>query len=52
MVLAFTTAKEVAAVPPNFTPVAPAKLAPVMVTVVPAPAVVGEKDVMAGNVDE
>ena len=35
MVVAFTTLKTVAAVPPKVTPVAPVKLVPVSVTMVP-----------------
>jgi hypothetical protein len=43
-----TTLKEEAAVPPKLTAVAPVKLVPVMVTVVPVPALVGENEVMLG----
>jgi hypothetical protein len=42
--------KEAAATPPKRTPVTPPKLVPVMVTVCPAAAVVGEKEVIAGSV--
>lgn len=48
MVLAEITTNEVAAVPPKSTAVAPVKLKPEMVTVVPVAATVGVKDVMAG----
>ena len=42
------TVKEVAATPPKLTTVAPVKLVPVIVIVVPVPALVGVKDVMVG----
>ena len=48
MVVAFTTEKEEAAVPPNLTAVAPVKLLPVMVMVVPDAAEAGLKEVMTG----
>lgn len=48
MVVVFTTVKEAAAPPPKLTAVAQEKSVPVMVTVVPAAAVVGVNDVMAG----
>lgn len=50
--VADTTLKLVAAVPPRLTAVAPVRLVPVIVTDAPAPAVVGEKDVMVGAVAE
>lgn len=43
------TEYEVAAVPPKLTAVAPLKLVPVMVTVVPLPPVVGVNEVMVGG---
>lgn len=43
-----TTVYEVAAVPPKLTAVAPVKLVPVMVTVVPVPAEVGVNELMVG----
>ncbi len=46
--VALTTLKAVAALPPNFTPVAPVKLVPVMVTTVPVPPLLGENEVMIG----
>jgi hypothetical protein len=48
MLVALTTVKDVAAVPPKLTEVAPVKLVPVMVTVAPLTAEVGVKDVMVG----
>jgi hypothetical protein len=48
IVVAFTTLNEEADVPPKLTAVAPVKLVPVMVTVVPDPALVGAKEVMLG----
>lgn len=48
IVLVLTTVKEVAAVPPKLTAVAPLKLFPVIVTVVPAPAVTGVNEPMTG----
>jgi hypothetical protein len=48
MVVAFTTVNDVAAVPPNETAVAPVKFVPFMVTVAPAAAAVGVKDVIVG----
>jgi len=48
IVVAFTTLKEVAAVPPKLTAVAPVKLVPVMVTVAPLAALVGVNDEMVG----
>ena len=48
MLVAPTTLKDVAAVPPKLTAVAPVKLVPVMVTVAPLPADVGVKEVMVG----
>ena len=50
MVVAFTTVKVVAAVPPKLTAVAPVKFVPVIVTVVPVGAVVGVKEVIVGKV--
>ena len=44
----FTTVNEAAAVPPKLTVVAPVKLVPVIVTVVPAALVVGVNDVIVG----
>ena len=51
MVVLFTTLNDVAAVPPKLTPVAPVKLLPVIVTVVPVLAVVGVKDAIVGEQD-
>jgi len=48
IVLALVTVKEVAAVPPKLTAVAEQKLLPVMVTVLPADAVVAVNDVTVG----
>lgn len=48
ILVAETTVNEVAAVPPKLTTVAPVKLFPVMVTVVPLPALVGVNEVMVG----
>jgi hypothetical protein len=50
ILVALTTVKEVAAVPPKLTEVAPVKLVPVMVTVSPDLAEVGVNDVMVGAV--
>jgi hypothetical protein len=44
----FTTVKELAGVPPKLTAVAPVKLVPVMVTVVPLPALAGVKALIVG----
>ena len=49
MLVAETTIIEVAAVPPKLTAVAPVKLVPVTVTVVPLPALVGVNEVIVGN---
>jgi hypothetical protein len=49
MDVAETTVKLAAAVPPKLTAVAPVKFVPVIVTVVPAPALVGVKLVMVGG---
>ena len=49
MVVELTTVKLVPATPPNLTAVAPVNPVPVMVTVIPAPALVGVKDVMVGT---
>ena len=49
MLVALTTVKDVAAVPPKVTAVAPVKLVPVMVTVAPVPADAGVNEVMAGK---
>jgi hypothetical protein len=49
IVVALVTEKEVAAVPPKLTAVAPVKLVPVIVIVVPGLADVGVKDVMVGT---
>jgi len=49
MLVAETTVKEVAAVPPKLTAVAPVKLVPVIVTVVLLPALVGLKLVIVGG---
>ena len=49
MDVALTTLKEAAAVPPKLTAVAPVKLVPVIVTVIPGPAEVGLKDVIVGT---
>ena len=48
MLVAKTTLNDVTAVPPKLTAVAPVKLVPVMVMVVPLPALVGLKLVMVG----
>jgi hypothetical protein len=48
MVVALTTVYDAAFVPPKLTPVAPVKFVPVMVTVVPVPALVGVKDEIVG----
>lgn len=48
MLVALTTVKDDAAVPPKLTAVAPVKLVPVIVTVVPLPADVGVNDDMVG----
>src|SRR6476469_4359817 len=48
MVVPFTTVKPVMATPFNVTAVAPVRLVPVMVTVAPLAAVVGEKLVIVG----
>jgi len=47
--VALTTTKEVAAVPPKLTAVAPVKFVPVMVTVIPVEAEAGVKDVTVGG---
>jgi hypothetical protein len=52
MLVALTTVNDVAAVPPKFTPVAPVKLVPVMVTVAPTAAVVGVNDVIVGAAEK
>jgi hypothetical protein len=52
IVVLFTTTKEIAAVPPKLTAVAPVKLVPVIVTVAPAAAEVGVKEVMVGKDSE
>ena len=46
MLVAETTLNDVAAVPPKLTAVAPVKLVPVMITLVPIGPLVGEKVVM------
>jgi len=48
MLVAETTVKDVAAVPPKLTTVAPVKSVPVMVTIVPFPELVGVNEVMVG----
>ena len=48
MDVALTTLNEAAAVPPKLTAVAPVKLVPVIVTVVPLPADVGVKELITG----
>ena len=48
ILVAETTLKEAAAVPPKLTAVVPRKLTPVMVTVVPVAALVGLKEVITG----
>jgi hypothetical protein len=48
MLVALTTVKEAAAVPPKLTAVAPVKLVPVKVTVAPTAADVGVNDVNVG----
>ena len=50
IVVEFTTVKDVAATPPKLTAVAPVRFAPVIVTVSPVAAVLGEKDVIVGGV--
>jgi hypothetical protein len=49
IVVAPTTVKEEAAVPPKLTAVAPVKLVPVIVTMLPEAANVGVKEVMVGS---
>jgi len=49
MLVAETTLKEVAAVPPKLTAVAPVKSVPVKVTVAVGPALVGVKEVIVGG---
>jgi len=49
MLVALTTVTEVPSVPPKLTAVAPVKLVPVMLTVVPVPADAGLKEVMVGG---
>jgi len=49
ILVALTTANEVAAVPPKLTADAPVKFVPVMVTVCPVPAEVGLKEVIVGG---
>jgi hypothetical protein len=49
MLVAETTVKEVAAVPPKLTAVAPVKLVPVKVTVAPVAALVGVNEVIVGG---
>jgi hypothetical protein len=49
MLVALTTVKEVAGVPPKLTAVAPVKFVPVIVTVCPVPADVGLNAVMVGG---
>ncbi len=46
--VALTTVKDAAAVPPKATAVAPVKLVPVMVTIVPVPPLLGVNEVMVG----
>jgi hypothetical protein len=48
MLVALTTVKEVVAVPPKLTAVAPVKLVPVMVTVSPVPTDDGVNELMVG----
>jgi hypothetical protein len=48
MLVAFTTVKEVAAVPPKLTAVAPVKLVPIMVTIAPVAADDGVNELMVG----
>jgi len=48
MVLESTTVNDAAATPPKLTAVAPVKFVPVMVTLVPAPALAGMNEVMFG----
>ena len=48
-VFALTTVNELAAVAPKLTAVAPVKLLPLIVTVIPVLAVVGVKEVMTGE---
>ena len=52
ILVALTTEKDAAAVPPKLTAVAPVKFVPVIVTVVPVAADKGLKEVMAGPVEE
>ncbi len=49
IVVEFTTVKEVAAVPPKLTAVAPVKLVPVMVMVAPNEPNVGVNEVIVGG---
>jgi hypothetical protein len=49
IVVLFTIVKELAAMPPNDTAVDPIKFVPVIVTVVPVPALVGLKEVIIGG---
>ena len=49
IVVAFTTVKDVAATPLKLTAVVPVRFVPVMVTIAPVVAVVGEKDVIVGG---
>jgi hypothetical protein len=49
MLVELTTLKDVAAVPPKPTAVAPVKLVPVMVTVDPMAPEPGEKEVIVGT---
>ena len=49
MLVAETTLKEVAAVPPKLTAVAPVKFVPVKVTVAPLAALVGVNEVIVGG---
>ena len=51
IVLSLTTVKEDAAVPPKVTAVAPVKPVPLMVSVMPAVAVVGVKEVIVGTTE-
>lgn len=48
IVVAFTTVKDVAGVPPKLTAITPIKLVPVIVIMVPVPPVTGVKELIVG----
>ena len=52
MLVELATLNDAAGVPPKLTALVPVKFVPVIVTVVPEPAAVGVKEVIAGRVDE